>query len=195
MPGLTVLCRFIENFCRGRSCFCRAVHRVLITAEICRWHCCFRWNEFLRIMLPPAYAGNGRAGMYRHRNQNIIWCRKTIAGKKEFRLKPDIVMRHHGKLCILDTKWKQLDDKYNHCGISQADLYQMFAYGKKYQKEEKIKHNSLPSLSLQPGQFTESISFHYDDDLQLICAPVNLVNDKASILAAADMPPIRAVAA
>ena len=115
-------------------------------------------------------------------------------GKKEFRLKPDIVARHHGKLCILDTKWKQLDDKDNHCGISQADLYQMFAYGKKYQEEENI----TPELYLlypYNQQFTESISFHYDDDLQLICAPVNLVNDKAPILATADMPPIRAIAA
>ncbi|CAI2514774.1 5-methylcytosine-specific restriction enzyme subunit McrC [Serratia proteamaculans] len=54
-----------------------------------------------------------------------------------FQLKPDLLLRtQHGDQ-TLDTKWKlvdqsayQSDEKYN---IAQSDLYQMFAYGHKYQ--------------------------------------------------------------
>ncbi|MBQ5858781.1 MAG: restriction endonuclease, partial [Peptococcaceae bacterium] len=38
---------------------------------------------------------------------------------------------------ILDTKWKRLNDNPRaNYGISQADMYQMYAYSKKYQTEE-----------------------------------------------------------
>ena len=38
---------------------------------------------------------------------------------------------------ILDTKWKRLVDKPRiNYGISQADMYQMYAYAKKYRTSE-----------------------------------------------------------
>lgn len=38
---------------------------------------------------------------------------------------------------IMDTKWKRLfDDPGKNYGISQADMYQMYAYSKKYQDKE-----------------------------------------------------------
>jgi len=55
-----------------------------------------------------------------------------------FRLKPDLALYDaaNNPVLILDTKWKRLNsaqangsDKY---GLSQSDLYQMFAYGQKY---------------------------------------------------------------
>ncbi|MEE1275870.1 MAG: McrC family protein [Fibrobacteraceae bacterium] len=52
----------------------------------------------------------------------------------KFRMRPDIVMKKNDKInIILDTKWKRLvnDDSLNY-GISQQDMYQMFAYGHKY---------------------------------------------------------------
>jgi len=37
----------------------------------------------------------------------------------------------------MDTKWKKLfDDPGKNYGISQADMYQMYAYSKKYQDKE-----------------------------------------------------------
>ncbi|WP_298529617.1 McrC family protein [uncultured Ruminococcus sp.] len=53
---------------------------------------------------------------------------------KQFALRPDIVItKEDGSKVILDTKWKRLIDntKINY-GISQADMYQMYAYSKKY---------------------------------------------------------------
>ncbi len=54
----------------------------------------------------------------------------------KFRLKPDIVMRKEdGSQIILDTKWKSLtDNERMNYGISQSDMYQMYAYSKKYTK-------------------------------------------------------------
>ncbi len=54
-------------------------------------------------------------------------------GRNVFSLRPDIVIRGNGKTIIMDTKWKRLtDNKNKNYGISQADMYQMFAYSKKY---------------------------------------------------------------
>ena len=52
----------------------------------------------------------------------------------KFRLKPDIVIRKEdGSQIILDTKWKSLiDNERINYGISQSDMYQMYAYSKKY---------------------------------------------------------------
>ena len=57
---------------------------------------------------------------------------------KQFALRPDIVItREDGSKVILDTKWKSLLDKPRiNYGISQADMYQMYAYAKKYHTSE-----------------------------------------------------------
>lgn len=55
-----------------------------------------------------------------------------------FRLRPDLVLRNKdGRVIVLDTKWKKLnsDEKKNY-GISQADMYQMYAYSKKYKASD-----------------------------------------------------------
>lgn len=51
-----------------------------------------------------------------------------------FSLRPDIVItREDGHQIIMDTKWKRLvNDSGKNYGISQGDMYQMFAYSKKY---------------------------------------------------------------
>lgn len=55
----------------------------------------------------------------------------------QFALKPDIVMRKDDRTVVLDTKWKRLYNKdSDNYGISQADMYQMYAYSKKYQTPE-----------------------------------------------------------
>ena len=60
----------------------------------------------------------------------------TLNGKehRKFALRPDIVVKRDGKsVAILDTKWKSLiNDKGVNYGISQTDMYQMYAYSKKY---------------------------------------------------------------
>ena len=49
-------------------------------------------------------------------------------------MKPDIVVKQKedGRTFIFDTKWKVLSDLKLNYGLSQADMYQMYAYHKKY---------------------------------------------------------------
>lgn len=52
---------------------------------------------------------------------------------KRFRIRPDIVIKKDNRTVIMDTKWKRLiPDLSQNYGISQADMYQMYAYSKKY---------------------------------------------------------------
>ena len=52
---------------------------------------------------------------------------RLFENKKKFSLIPDIVINND---IIIDTKWKIINNEND---ISQADLYQMFAYASKYQ--------------------------------------------------------------
>ena len=67
-----------------------------------------------------------------------------------FKLRPDIVAisdNDNNDVRILDTKWKIVNakDMRGNYGISQADMYQLYAYGQKY----RIKNdNNNPQLTL-----------------------------------------------
>lgn len=52
---------------------------------------------------------------------------------RQFELRPDIVLKKDDHVVIMDTKWKRLEyDSKSNYGITQADMYQMYAYSKKY---------------------------------------------------------------
>lgn len=61
-----------------------------------------------------------------------------------FRLIPDMVIKYQQKrdgrkrTRIIDTKWKVLDHGNANFGISSSDMYQMFAYAKKYSCEQVV---------------------------------------------------------
>ena len=65
-----------------------------------------------------------------------------------FKLEPDIVLRKDDskKIVIMDTKWKRLvperQDKNGRLinyGISQSDMYQMYAYSVRYMQKNKLE--------------------------------------------------------
>ncbi|NGZ74996.1 McrC family protein [Saccharibacillus alkalitolerans] len=59
---------------------------------------------------------------------------KLFEEPARFPLRPDIVLRGTPSgTIVMDTKWKMLSRRYGRdYGISQSDMYQMYAYGKKY---------------------------------------------------------------
>lgn len=60
-------------------------------------------------------------------------------GGGAFALRPDIVVATNQGPLIVDTKWKALDTKHGaNFGVSQADVYQMLAYGHAYQSKRLI---------------------------------------------------------
>jgi len=87
-----------------------------------------------------------------------------------FRLKPDIVIKKKGEnvshCWVADTKWKLIDDREVRHGISQSDMYQLYAYGKKYDNCQ-----GLFLIYPKSGHFNEDKLFSFEKGLNLICTP------------------------
>jgi len=99
---------------------------------------------------------------------------------KAFLLKPDIaIYKDNQVVSILDTKWKLIDqnalyDNGNEdkkANISQADMYQMFAYGHKYLDGGKGK---LILIYPQWSNFDKEKQFDLGNGLELYAFPFDL---------------------
>lgn len=89
-----------------------------------------------------------------------------------FRMRPDLLIESdEGLICVADTKWKRIDqmDSGKNYGISQADMYQLYAYARKYDcKRVALIYPQIEGLDkpLPP--------FHFDDDFRLEVCPFPL---------------------
>jgi 5-methylcytosine-specific restriction enzyme subunit McrC len=103
------------------------------------------------------------------------------AGTPKFKLRPDIIIRQLGRTVVMDTKWKQLTGNDtadarsgNNYGIDQADLYQLYAYGKKYAADD------LFLLYPANETFREPLPvFGYDTTTRLHVVPFDPANPLA----------------
>ena len=59
-------------------------------------------------------------------------------GKNVLTLKPDILIETAGRQFVLDTKWKQLSGEGARGGVGTDDLYQLYAYTKRYECERSV---------------------------------------------------------
>ena len=91
-----------------------------------------------------------------------------------FSLRPDIVItkRSDGRVYVMDTKWKLLSDDVANYGISQSDMYQMYAYQKKYSSEDVTLIYPLTDMISEP----ENIEFISDDGVVVKVKFVDLFN-------------------
>lgn len=93
---------------------------------------------------------------------------------KSFKLRPDIFLKDK---FIADTKWKIISSKDD---ISQADLYQLYAYGKKHECSKL--YLIYPKID---GARQETMKFRYDDEMWLEILYFDLEKDEnnANLLA------------
>lgn len=105
-------------------------------------------------------------------------------GRGKFSLRPDLVIKQ-GKTnqVVLDTKWKFLDTKLSNSNISQSDIYQLFAYAKKYLGDEA---SGKDVVLIYPNQdnFDEPLISPFDlgDGHRLWIVPFEIINtDKLGI--------------
>jgi 5-methylcytosine-specific restriction enzyme subunit McrC len=98
---------------------------------------------------------------------------------RQFALRPDIVItRNDGTKVILDTKWKNLiDNPRANYGISQSDMYQMYAYSKKYGTSEIW----LLYPSNEAMRNHDDISFDSDDGVNVKLFFVDVANIEISM--------------
>ena len=100
--------------------------------------------------------------------------------KGKFRLKPDFIAtnKENHKQIIFDTKWKLLDENLErkNYNISQSDMYQLYAYGKKYALNNS--YSNEPKLVLlypsNPNFENPLDDFIYEGELVLSVFPFDL---------------------
>lgn len=94
-------------------------------------------------------------------------------GRRAFITKPDIYVKGHGEVIIIDTKWKTLDFSKGNFGISQADAYQMHGYAKVYDATKTIL--LYPQMNDKSGAFA---SWTYENsDTQLQVATIDILDE------------------
>lgn len=108
--------------------------------------------------------------------------------RKQFALRPDLVIEdlNSGEQTILDTKWKLLFPKWHNYGISQADMYQMYAYQKEYQAKqtvllypdcEAMAGQQVPlCYSSTSGSLVRVQTLHLDDPISIVEAVKHLLD-------------------
>jgi 5-methylcytosine-specific restriction enzyme subunit McrC len=92
---------------------------------------------------------------------------------QKFALRPDIVINKESETptIIADTKWKMIKEEKD---ISQSDMYQLFAYGKKYNNQKLYliypDHEEKPTQDLQysynEGLLLEVLYFDVTQDFK-----------------------------
>lgn len=105
----------------------------------------------------------------------------THRNRGKFRLRPDLVVENDDTpVLIVDTKWKLLNafQERENYGISQSDMYQLYAYGKKYElehnksRERKMPPPHLVLLYPENENFKKRLErFTYEGDLLLDIIP------------------------
>jgi 5-methylcytosine-specific restriction enzyme subunit McrC len=106
--------------------------------------------------------------------------------KGMFSLRPDLIIRHGNRnIVVLDTKWKLLDASMSNANISQSDIYQMFAYAKKYLSSNSDLRQGRDVVLIYPMQdnFNKPFSESYDlgDNHRLWVVPFEIDQDNSRI--------------
>ena len=102
--------------------------------------------------------------------------------KKLFKLKPDIVAsrKSDSNVFVMDTKWKILKANKLNYGISQADMYQMYAYQKKYSSESTTKNITLIYPETEEYSAKDRLTFKSQDGVTVYARFINLYDDNGA---------------
>lgn len=117
-----------------------------------------------------------------HVQESSIHLVDEHAGGPRFKLRPDVVIRHGDQTVVMDTKWKQVQGPSSdtasgatNYGIEQADLYQVYAYGKKYAASDLFLIYPVNPTFRQPLAV-----FGYDSTTRLHVVPFDVTNSLAN---------------
>lgn len=103
------------------------------------------FERFIAAEMKVAFRGESSRVRYPAKGKSLL----QKDGRRRFALEPDIGIWSSGRFqCLVDTKWKRLDQNLSHSNVSRADIYQMYAYGKRYDVPKVIllypHHSDLP---------------------------------------------------
>jgi 5-methylcytosine-specific restriction enzyme subunit McrC len=123
----------------------------------------------LRKQLPAPYTLKSQAS-------SLSLCKH--GDRDMFQLRPDLlVQQNHKNVLVLDAKWKLIstNDKEKKYGLSQADFYQLFAYGHKYLSGKGEMLLIYPLTDSFKGVLPP---FDFSTTLRLWVAPFDLKKNK-----------------
>ena len=105
--------------------------------------------------------------------------RRLTREPEAFTMKPDITLQKgRASHFILDTKWKRLksatEDRTKR-GIVQADMYQLYAYGKRY------GCRTVALVYPRTDDFSEPVRFVFHDGLTLLGLPFDVSRPEDSV--------------
>ncbi|EGA70248.1 hypothetical protein VISI1226_13491 [Vibrio sinaloensis DSM 21326] len=103
-------------------------------------------------------------------------------GRSKFSLRPDLIIKEGStNKVVLDTKWKLLNTKLNNSNISQSDVYQLFAYAKKYLADDESGQDVVLIYPRQDN-FDEALHFPFElgDGHKLWVVPFDISEKKSS---------------
>ena len=108
---------------------------------------------------------------------------------KKFILRPDIVItrKRDNAIFICDTKWKLLSSQKVNLGISQADMYQMYAYQKKYNAKNITMLYPMTEKVSQKIEHEKEIKFTSDDGVIVRVRFIDLFDIKKSLMGLMDL--------
>ncbi len=137
------------------------------------------FEQYIGRMMRKALAGTG---LTVHLQGGRMFCLESFDdGRRVFQTKPDVLIKR-GSQCvhIIDTKWKRISPRIDDPkqGISQADVYQMMAYGQIYRCPElTLLYPHHNGLGLKPGR--QSMHLVQSGNIRLMTASVDLAETKA----------------
>ena len=98
-------------------------------------------------------------------------------GNDAFTMKPDLSLMEGTRVpYILDAKWKEIEarsDDPKH-GIDQRDMYQLYAYGKRYDC------GAVALVYPQTSAFKTELTYRFFDGLPLVCLPFDVTHPEGS---------------
>jgi 5-methylcytosine-specific restriction enzyme subunit McrC len=97
-------------------------------------------------------------------------------GKGLFQLRPDLLVEYAGRRIVLDAKWKRLDQRARDkkYGMSQSDVYQLFAYGHKYINGDQRDKELVLIYPESTTFFRPLAPFSFDANMTLWVLPFHL---------------------
>jgi len=101
--------------------------------------------------------------------------------QNKFRIRPDLVIQHQELTVVADTKWKIINQNLPSANyhISQTDMYQLFAYGKKYQFNNGKTHLIL--IYPNHADFNCQLHFKYEEELKIDIIPFDFQDETTSL--------------
>ena len=136
------------------------------------------FEEFIAGMLKNEPEFYFEKNIYVGFQENIGNLVQDETGKRLFQMRPDILIGDSPKEAIIDTKYKVLNEDDRKFGVSQADLYQMYAYaGKTSVTKCMLLYPSVTEVHNRDFVLSVPFTNGEEQDVEILIRSISLSRD------------------